>query len=51
MEFWDSKLCQFFKKFVRRHYALFSEFGVGVRSHCMKLVVKHELSRQFYYYK
>ena len=48
--FWYSKLCKFFKKFVRRYYALFSKYGVSVRTHvhegiCIPLVVKHELSR------
>ena len=43
-------LCTFFKKFVRRYYALFSKYGVSVRTHvhkgiCIALVVKHELSR------
>ena len=46
-EFWYSK------KFVRR-YALFSKYGVSVRTHvhegiCIPLVVKHELSRHYYY--
>ena len=31
--FWYSKLCKFFKKFVRRYYALFSKYGVSVRTH------------------
>ena len=36
--------------FVRRYYALFSKYGVSVRTHvhegiCIPLVVKHELSR------
>ena len=26
--FWYSKLCKYFKKFVRRHYALSNKFGV-----------------------
>ena len=48
--FWYSKLCTFFKKFVRRYYALFSKYGVSVRTHvhegiCIQLVVKHELSK------
>ena len=48
--FWYSKLCKYFKKFVRRYYALFSKYGVSVRTHvhegiCIPLVVKHELSR------
>ena len=39
-----------FKKFVSRYYALFSKYGVSVRTHvhegiCIPLVVKHELSR------
>ena len=48
---WYSKLCKFFKKFVRRHNALFSKYGVSVRTHvhegliCIPLVVKHELSK------
>ena len=45
--FWYSK---FFKKFVRRHNALFSKYVVGLRTHvhegiCIPLVVKHELSK------
>ena len=48
--FWYSKLCKFFKKFVSRHNALFSKYGVSVRTHvhegiCIPLVVKHELSK------
>ena len=48
--FWYSKLCKFFKKFVSRHNALFSNYGVSVRTHvhegiCILLVVKHELSK------
>ena len=40
----------FFKKFVSRHNALFSKYGVSVRTHvhegiCIPLVVKHELSK------
>ena len=31
--FWYSKLCKFFKKFVSRHNALFSKYGVSVRTH------------------
>ena len=47
--FWYSKLCKFFKKFVRRYYALFNKYGVSVITHvhegiCIPLVVKHELS-------
>ena len=46
----NSKLCKFFKKFVSRHNALFSKYGVSVRTHvhegiCIPLVVKHELSK------
>ena len=49
--FWYSKLCKFFKKFVSRHNALFSKYGVSVRTHvhegiCIPLVVKHELSKR-----
>ena len=45
--FWYSKLCKFFKKFVSRHNALISKYGVSVRTHvhegiCFRLVVKHE---------
>ena len=45
-----SKLCKFFKKFVRIYYALFSKYGFSVRTHvhegiCIPLVVKHELSK------
>ena len=41
---------RYFKKFVRRHNALFSKYGVSVRTHvhegiCIPLVVKHELSK------
>ena len=48
--FWYSKLCKCFKKFVSRHNALFSKYGVSVRTHvhegiCIQLVVKHELSK------
>ena len=45
--FWYSKLGKFFKKFVRRHNALFSKYGVSVRTHSdlHPLVVKHELSK------
>ena len=48
--FWYSKLCNIFKKFVSRHNALFSKYGVSVRTHvhegiCIPLVVKHELSK------
>ena len=48
--FWYSKLCKFFKKIVGRHNALFSKYGVSVRTHvhegiCIPLVVKHELSK------
>ena len=48
--FWYSKLCKYFKKFVSRHNALFSKYGVSVRTHehegiCICLVVKHELSK------
>ena len=48
--FWYSKLLKFFKKFVSRHNALFSKYGVSVRTHvhegiCISLVVKHELSK------
>ena len=48
--FWYSKLCTFFNKFVSRHNALFSKYGVGVRTHvheaiCIPLVVKHGLSK------
>ena len=49
--FWYSNLCKFFKKFVSRHNALFSKYGViSVRTHvhegiCIPLVVKHELSK------
>ena len=30
---WYSKFCKIFKKFVRRHNALFSKYGVSVRTH------------------
>ena len=48
--FWYSKLCKFFKKFVRRYIALSSKYGVSVRTHlsegiCISLVVWHELSK------
>ena len=48
--FWYSKLFKVFKKFVSRHYVLFSRYGVSVRTHvhegiCIPLVVKHELSK------
>ena len=38
------------KKFVRRHYALSSKYGVSVRTHvhegtCIPLVARHELSK------
>ena len=39
--FWYSKLCKFFKKFVRRYYALFSKYGVSVRTMCMKGSASH----------
>ena len=43
--FWYSKLCIFFKKFVIRYCALFSKYGVSVRTNvhegiCIRLVVK-----------
>ena len=31
--FWYSKWCKFFKKLVRRHNALFSMYGVSVKTH------------------
>ena len=41
---------KFFKKFVSRHNALLSKYGVSVRTHvhegiCISLVVKRELSK------
>ena len=42
-----------FQKFVRRRNALFSKYGVSVRTHvhegiCIPLVVKHELSKHIF---
>ena len=47
---WYQKLCMFFKKFVKRHYVLFSKYGVSVRIHiqegiCIPLDVRHDLAR------
>jgi len=48
--FWYTKLCQSFKKFTKRHFALFNKYGVGVRVHiqegiCTPLEMRCDLIR------
>ena len=48
--FWYDKLCITFKKFAKRHYALFHKYDVSIRIHvqegiCIPLDVKHDLGR------
>ena len=47
-----SKLYKFFEKFVSRHNALFSKYGVSVRTHVHEgICILYELSKHIYYYK
>ena len=46
--FWFSILCRFFKKFIRRHNASSSKYGISVRTHvyegiCIQLMVRHDM--------